>query len=98
MNFLKKLLGSFSGSAQTDRDAYWIAVRCNRCGEVIRARVDLRNDLSAEYEQGGGMSYFCRKVLMGQGNCFQRVEVELIFSSDYTLVNREITGGQYVEE
>jgi len=98
MAFLKKLFGAFSGSPKTDRDAYWIAVKCNRCGEVIRARVDLRNDLSAEYEEGGGMYYFSRKVLMGQGHCFQRVEVELIFSSDYALVNREITGGQFTEE
>lgn len=97
MDLFKKLTNLFSSSGKTDPDAYWIVTRCNRCGEVIRTRVSLSNDLSVEYE-GDETSYFCRKVLMGEGRCFQRVEVELTFDANRRLVNREISGGQFVDE
>jgi len=97
MSIFKKLTDLFSGSGGLDRDAYWIIACCNRCGEVVRARVSLSNDLSVEYE-GDETSYFCRKVLMGEGRCFQRIEVELTFDANRRLVNREIIGGQFVDE
>ncbi len=96
MNLFKKLSSLFS-PGKTDADAYWIAARCNRCGEVIRTRVSLSNDLSVEYD-GDATSYFCRKVLMGEGHCFQRVEVELTFDANRRLLNREIHGGHFVDE
>lgn len=75
-------------------------MRCLRCKEIIRARIDLRNDLSAEYAAGpgGDVTYFCHKTLMGEGHCFQRVEVELTFDSKHRVINREISGGQFVDE
>lgn len=97
MSFFKKLTDLFSGSGGVDRDAYWITARCNRCGEVVRTRVSLSNDLSVEYD-GDEVSYFCRKVMMGEGRCFQRIEVELTFDANRRLVNREISGGQFVDE
>lgn len=98
MSFFKKFTNLFSApTASQETTAYWIAVRCNRCGETLRARVDLRNDLSIEYGDSA-TTYFCRKVLIGEGHCFQRVEVELTFDADRRLINREISGGQFVEE
>jgi hypothetical protein len=90
----------FSGSGKADSDALWIVVKCNRCGEVTRARIDLRNDLSIEYDEAGDLpTYFCRKVLMGEGGiCFQRMEVELTFDAHRNVVNREVSGGQFIEE
>jgi hypothetical protein len=90
----------FSGPGKADSDALWIAVKCNRCGEVTRARIDLRNDLSIEYDDAGGLpTYFCRKVLMGEGGrCFQRMEVELTFDANRNMVSREVSGGQFVEQ
>lgn len=101
MGFFKKLSGLFSGaSSKPDGDAYWIAARCNRCGEIIRARVSLSNDLSAEYGDQG-VTYICRKQLMGEGTgerrCFQRIEVELVFDERRKLASREIRGGQWVD-
>ncbi len=77
----------------------WVAVKCNRCGEVTRARINLRNDLSLEYDEASGSpTYFCRKVLMGEGGrCFQRMEVELTFDANRNVVNRDVSGGQFVE-
>ena len=99
MGFLKTLSNLFAPSAKPDEFGHWVVVKCNRCGEVLRARIDLRNDPSAEYDDAGHITYFVRKTLIGEGHCFQRVEVELTFDQDRRLVlNREITGGQFVNE
>jgi hypothetical protein len=102
MGLLKKLSDLFSPpggrSERRDEAGYWIAVRCKRCGETLRTRVNLHNDLSIEYGEGeGDTTYFCRKVLIGDKLCFQRVEVELTFDSQRKLVDRQITGGEFVD-
>ncbi len=99
MSFLKNLGKLFSSSDRQDENAYWVAVKCHRCGEVIRTRINLNNDLSIDYgEEGGATTYFCRKMLMGEsGICFQRIEIELTFDANRKLLNREITGGIFVD-
>ncbi|MBN2550454.1 MAG: hypothetical protein JXB15_14920 [Anaerolineales bacterium] len=97
MGFFKKLSSLFSSPAKPEAPTYEVVVKCHRCGEIIRARINLYNDLSIEYQEGGKPTYICRKMLMGEGRCFQRVEVELTFDADRRLLNREITGGQYVD-
>jgi hypothetical protein len=100
MSFFKKLSNLFSSPGVLEDASYWLTVKCNRCGETIRARVDLRNDLSIEYSEDGvsAATYFCRKTLMGEGHCFQRIEVELTFDIQHKLLNREISGGQFVDD
>jgi hypothetical protein len=99
MSILSKFIALFTGSGKADSDALWIAVKCKRCGELTRARIDLRNDLSIEYAEAGSLpTYFCRKVLIGEGgHCFQRMEVELTFDANRKLVSRQVSGGQFVE-
>ncbi len=97
MGFLDKLLKSFSGGSPIP--AYPISVRCNRCGEILTARVNMANDLSVEYgPTGNPESYSCRKVLMGSGRCFQSIEVILKFDSRRSLKEKEVHGGKFVEE
>jgi hypothetical protein len=94
MNLLQKL---FSGSpASPQRHYYTFSVKCRRCGEIIEGRVDLNNDLSVEYEDGGDV-YYARKILMGENKCFQRMEVELKFTSSRELLERHVTGGDFNE-
>ena len=97
MGLFKKLSQMIFPQSTSDPSAYWIKVKCRRCGEVIRARISLHNDLSVEYVDGG-TTYFCRKTLIGEGHCFQRVEVKLTFDVNRKLINREITGGEFVDE
>ncbi len=94
MDFIKKLFGGSSVSPQ--KNMYTFSVKCRRCGEIIEGRVDLSNDLSIEYEEGGDI-YYARKTLMGENKCFQRVEVELKFSSNRELIERNSTGGEFVQ-
>ena len=93
MDFLKKL---FSGSpAKPEKRYYTFSVKCLRCGEIIEGRVDLDNDPSVEYEEGGEV-FHARKVLMGNGRCFQRVEVAFKFTPARTLIEQQVTGGEFV--
>ena len=99
MSFFKKLSNLFSSPKSSDSRAYWITVKCNRCGEIIKARIDSVNDLSVDYgESGEGTTYICRKILMGEKRCFQRVDVKLKFDANRKLIDREISGGQFADE
>jgi len=91
MGFLDSLKSLFSGSDGGD-SGYYIYVRCRRCGEVIRTRLDLRNDLSLA--DGGG--YVVNKTLMGNQLCFERIEVRLTFDERRQLVDREISRGEFM--
>ncbi|HWQ84729.1 MAG TPA: hypothetical protein VN363_09190 [Anaerolineales bacterium] len=98
MGLLQKLASIFSPQSKPGR-YYEFTVRCHRCGEQITGRADLYNEVSADFgEDGRGENYYVRKVLMGEGHCFQRIEVELFFDKNRHLVNKEIQGGLFVEE
>lgn len=99
MNFLKKISSIFSPPYRNEEFAYWLHVRCDRCGEVIRARVDLRNDLSLNYgDREEDRIYFCRKTLIGERQCYWPVEVELTFDRRRRLIQRQAQGGQFISE
>jgi hypothetical protein len=95
MSLFKKVSSFFAAKSGAPSD--WVVVKCNRCGEVIRARINLYNDLSLEYDENGKEFYLCRKVLMGEGHCFERIQVELTYSANRKLLSRDVTGGQLVE-
>ena len=98
MSFLKKLGALFSPSTGDNR-SLWLYVKCDKCGEILKSRIDLYNDLSIQYEEsGGGSSYYCRKVFVGGKRCYQPIEVELTFDKNRRLMNEEIKGGEFVSE
>ena len=100
MSFLKRLSNLFTSPGKPGSDmSYWISVQCRRCGEVIRTRVDLRNDLSINYgESEADTTYFCRKIIIGDQGCFQQIEVELTFDKQHQVIDRQIKGGKFVED
>lgn len=96
MNFLKKLGKRFSARPD-NTPIYWLNVQCNHCGEQIKVRVNLHNDLSIRYgENEQGDTYFCRKVVVGSSGCYRPIEVELTFNSGRKLVDRQVKGGKFV--
>ena len=98
MSFLKKLGALFSPSNQDSR-SLWIYVKCDKCGEILKGRVDLHNDLSNQYEDSdGGSSYYCRKVFVGSNRCYRPIEVEMDFDKNRRLLSEEIKGGEIVSE
>jgi hypothetical protein len=92
MSFLKNLFGG--SSAKRDDKFLTFRAKCNRCGEIIEGRVDLSNDLSLNDDETG---YLARKTLMGGDLCFQQIEVELKFDSSRQLIEKNITGGEFIE-
>jgi hypothetical protein len=94
MGFLDGLRSLFAGGSAAD-GGYYIYVRCNRCKEAIRTRINLRNDLSARDEGG----YRVTKTLVGSsGRCFQRIEVTLVFDATHRVVDQQIVGGEFITE
>lgn len=99
MRLFRKLSNLFTSTGNQDPHGHWLYVRCNRCSEIIRARVDLHNDLSLEYgDDRKNHIYYCRKVLIGQNRCFQQIEVHLKFNDNRKLIYREINGGEFTSE
>jgi hypothetical protein len=94
MDILKKIFSGASPS-KPEKRYYTFSVKCLRCGEIIEGRVDLDNDPSVEYE-GDGEVFYARKVLMGSGRCFQRVEATFKFTKARTLTEQQVTGGEFV--
>ena len=84
MGFLKKLFSSvLGGGGEDEGDIHREYVRCSRCGEKIPVRVDLRNELTPQYDEGEG-AYYVRKGVLGSGEnyCFQKVEILIVTCSD----------------
>ena len=94
MGFLDSLKSKFSvgGQQRTDKDAHWIYVRCHRCGETIKTRLDLQHSLNP-LDQGG---YIARKTLVGNQLCFERIEVTLTFDERKRIVEQEAVGGDLI--
>ena len=95
MNFFKKL---FTPQPSNSGKFHVFAVKCLRCGEIIHGQVNVNNDPSLEYDDKGRPFYTCRKVLMGNQMCFQQIEVIFKFNDMRGLLDRQITGGEFVEE
>ena len=95
MGFLKKLASFFTSSGETN--AHFEYVQCARCGEKIRVRVDLRNELTRDYESSEG-AYHVHKGVMGTGDnyCFQMIDIDLYFNADRDLVSRYISNGEFI--
>ena len=93
MGFLDSLKSVFAGGGGgSSGKEHWIYVRCRRCGEPIKTRIDLQSSLSAE-DDGG---YVARKTLVGNKLCFERIEVTLYFDSSRNPVNQDIAMGEFI--
>jgi hypothetical protein len=97
MSFLQKLLSIFQSPTLPKDYAYYFTVKCHRCGEEIRGRVNLANDITIEYGERETITYHCRKVVMGEKQCFQRIEVDLVFDAKKNVLDRQISGGVFVD-
>ena len=97
MGWLRRL---FARSPRRGADnALWLRVRCDRCGEAIRVRVDRRYDVASNLLDPGeeGSAYTMHKDVVGD-NCFQRISVTLGFDRRLNIVERHIRGGQLQTE
>ena len=94
MSFFKNL---FSPPRPTGT-FYPFSVKCKRCGETIQGQVSVNNEPSLELDEKGKPYYTCRKVLIGNGHCFQQIEVLFKFDEGRRVLDRKISGGEFVED
>jgi hypothetical protein len=100
MSFLKNLGKIFSSPSSTSERSVYLYVQCDKCGEKLQARVDLWNELSPEFDgkSENAVSYHCRKVLMGEKRCYQPIELTLEFDKNHKLAEKQIRGGNFIDE
>lgn len=86
----------FQKSPQQERSFYY-TVKCSKCGEEIRVRMDKMNEPSPEYDDRGRIShYIYRKDVLGQ-RCFNLIQVEFVFNSRFEIISSRVTGGKLIE-
>ena len=95
MGFLRRLFGG--GQQGPDDHALHLYVKCNRCGSVVHARIDLRNDLAADYGDTEAEGYTLTKEIMDD-RCFQLMRAELHFDERRVETSRQVEGGTFVTE
>lgn len=93
MGFLDRVKSLFASASRDEPDVMFIYVRCDRCKDVLRGRIDLRNELG---RSDGGFTW--RKEMMGTGKnrCFQRIEVILEFDDQRKVAEQRIYGGKFI--
>ena len=94
MEFLKKLASVLSPKGgHADPYGIHFYVQCDRCGAVVDARADRRNDISRQYE--GESAFVWRKGIMDD-RCFQLMRAEVHFDDRYNILSQDITGGRFI--
>lgn len=90
--------GEKSGETSTsDQHAVYYYVRCGKCGEGVRVRIDRRWDLEQQFEgEGDAVSgYVATKDVMGK-NCFRMMQLTVQFDRGYRETDRQIQGGTFI--
>lgn len=97
MSIIRKL---FSGgnpllpkaSNSTDPNAWWLYVQCSKCDAPLAIRIDLRNDISIDYETN---SRYLRKEIM-DSTCFQLMYAEVHFDDSGKVTDQTIERGKFL--
>ena len=99
MSIWKKFSGMLAPGGDDDKRAFWVYVRCDRCQEAIRLRVDLYSDLSIQYGEGKNDElFFTRKTIIGSSDCFEGIYIELTFDKHRRLKEKSIEHGEFITE
>ena len=97
MGLWDALKRAFGGGGQTDSGIYFY-LRCARCGDRVRVRVNPAAELQQEFEGGDQpVGYMVRKMVVDQ-RCFRPIEVVLRFDAGRRERSREISGGVFISQ
>jgi hypothetical protein len=72
-------------------------VQCNRCRTVLAVRVDLYNDVSAEYDEVRGQEYYILRKDIVDARCFQRMHAEIQYDQYRHEQKRSLQGGTFID-
>jgi hypothetical protein len=91
---VKRLFGGPSGDGD---DGIYLYVRCDRCGDQVRVRINPRSELLQEFDPASDRvsGYAVRKVAIDQ-RCFRPIEIQLRFDAGRRELERHIEGGTFI--
>lgn len=94
---IKAALGFGGGGERGDRNAMLLYVRCSRCGDIVRVRVNLANEPAQDFDEGGDAvaGYTLRKTIV-DSKCFRPIPLTIRFDGRRRETGREIDGGEFV--
>jgi hypothetical protein len=95
MAFLRKLFGGGGNAQQSDDRAMHLYIKCGRCGTPVHVRVDLHNDLAADYGDTEAEGYVLRKEVMDD-RCFRLMQAEITFDTRRRETGRTVEGGTFI--
>jgi hypothetical protein len=95
MSFLRRLFGGSAPAAEGNIAHLYI--KCNRCGSIVHVRVNLANDLAADYGDTAAEGYSLNKEVMDD-RCFRLMRAELQFDARRKEISRQVEGGTFVSE
>lgn len=103
MDWLRRLFGGRTReSSPGDPHGLYLYVRCNRCGEALRVRVNLSNDLSeqmADDDSDRIVGYVAEKGVVGNNfMCGQTMRLYLTFDRARRLTDKRMEGGTFITE
>ncbi len=91
MSILNRIRSAFAKTG-SDPNVLWLYVRCARCGAPLAVRVDLRNELSADYERGGYVLY---KEMM-DNKCFTLMRAVVQFDQAHNMIGQTVDKGEVI--
>ena len=94
----KKLAGKIfgKGTSHPSSEGFFLYVRCSECDDTFHLFINKSWELSQNFEKNGSVTYFLKKTVFGVG-CPNRIQVEMKFDSDKSLVSRQIENGEFLE-
>lgn len=95
MAFLRKLFGGGGEQAPAGDDGFYFYCKCNNCGMPVRVRVNLANDLAADYGDTAAEGYALFKEVMDD-RCFRIMRVEIQFDQRRREQSRTVEGGAFI--
>ncbi len=95
MGLLDGLRSFFSGLSSGEMYVMYIYVRCRRCREKIRLRMDRRFDLEQEFGDVLVEGYIANKDILGQ-KCNNLIRVHIEYDRNFRPKSHEVTGGQLI--
>ncbi len=98
MGIWDRIKSAFGGGGGSDRGALYIYVRCSRCRDVVRVRINMANELQQEFAEGDGVSGYSLRKGVVDSTCFRRIEVTMTFDGARRERSRSIDGGEFVDE
>ena len=97
MSLWARLKASFSAGRASGRDeGIYFYVRCERCGDRVRVRLNPGAELQQDFgESSAAAGYSVRKMVVDQ-RCFRPIEVRMRFDAGRRELSREVEGGAFL--